>query len=165
MEVHRQKVPQVRRPMRLRILAAVAIGVPLALGAVAGNTAGAFRVARVAMPFSEARPANVIILADESGSMDLPGELPGVRQAADEIANAAWSADSQVGIYGFGSAPPGQPEGTAVEKICGLTPVATSQDIAQLDQCAGQIKVRPGNADNTDFDEALTVAGQVLGAP
>ncbi len=152
--------------MRFRIVALVALSVPLALAALAEPPAGAAAPAvRGTAPFSEAVAADVIILADESGSMgNFPGELPGERQAAAEIASAAWSKNSQVAIYGFGSAPPREPEPTAVNKICGLTPVATQQDIATLDDCASQIKVRPSGAQNTDFGAALTVAGQVLAA-
>jgi hypothetical protein len=153
--------------MRFRTVAAAALSVPLALAASAVPPAGASPAVRSTAPFSEAKAADVIILADESGSMSSPsshGELPGEQQAAAEIANAAWSKDSRVAIYGFGSAPPGQPEATAVNKICGLTPVATQTDIATLDGCASRIAVRPSNASNTDFGEALTVAGQVLTA-
>ena len=151
--------------MRFRTVAAVTLSVPLALTALAGPTAGASPAARDAAPFGAAMPANVVILVDESGSMaTYPGELPGERQAVAEIANAAWAKDSQVAVYGFGSAPPGEAKSTAVAKICGLTPVTTPQDIATLDGCASRIKVRPPGADNTDFDEALTVAGQVLAA-
>ena len=151
--------------MRSGVAAAVALSVPLLLAALAGPPANASLAARGSVPFSQARPADVIILVDESGSMaTFPGELKGERQAAAEIANAAWSANSQVAIYGFGSAPPGEPESAAVDKICGLTPVATRQDIAILDGCAGRIEVRPPDAFNTDFNAALSAAGQVLTA-
>ena len=147
--------------MRFRVLAAAIIGVPLALGALSDAAVGAPSAARGNAPFSEAMPANVIVLADESASIH---SFAGEQQAAAEIANAAWSAKSQVAIYGFGSAPPGEPEDDAATKICGLTPVATSQDIATLDGCAGRIKGRPSDAWNTDFNAALTVAGKVLSA-
>jgi hypothetical protein len=151
--------------MRFRTAAAVTLGLPLALIALGGVRADASSGARTTVPFSEAKPFDVIVLADESGSMaDFKGELPGEQQAAAEIANAAWSADSRVAIYGFGSAPPGEPESDAVDKICGLTPVTTQQDIATLDGCASHIRTRASNAWNTDFNAALTVAGQVLAA-
>jgi von Willebrand factor type A domain len=151
--------------MRFRTVTAVTLGLPLALIALGGITANASSAARATVPFSEAKPFDVVVLADESGSMaDFKGELPGEQQAAAEIANAAWSADSQVAIYGFGSAPPGKPESDAVDKICGLTSVTTQQDIAALDGCASHIKTRASNAWNTDFNAALTVAGQVLAA-
>jgi hypothetical protein len=149
------------------MVAAVTLSVPFALAALVGAPAGASPATYTAAPFSEATPTDVIILADESGSIGsrrYPGELPGERQAAAEIASAAWSADSRVAIYGFGSAPPGEPESAAVDKICGPTPVATQQDIAILDACASRIAARPPDAWNTDFDAALTVAGQVLTA-
>jgi hypothetical protein len=150
--------------MRFRTVAAVALSVSLVLAALISPRAGASPIAQGTVPFSEATPANVVILADESGSIDLPGELPGERQAAAEIASAAWAKGSQVAIYGFGSAPPHEAESAAVDKICGLIPVASQQDIAALDNCASRIAVRPPDAWNTDFNAALTVAGQVLAA-
>jgi len=72
-------------------------------GAAATTSAGELAGAT---PFGMAQPVNVVILADESGSMQqYPSEISGERQAAAQIVQEEWSPQSQIAIYGFGSAP------------------------------------------------------------
>src|ERR1051326_1893616 len=71
------------------------------------GTPSAQAAAHAGNPFAGAQPVTVVILADESGSVaQSPGAIQGERQAASEIIQEEWSAQSQIAVYGFGSAPP-----------------------------------------------------------
>ena len=154
--------------MTFRTAAAVSLGAILSVLAWTGGSP-ASGGASPATPFSNAKPVNVVILADESGSMlHYPDEITGEQQAAIEIVQAAWSPYSQIAMYGFGSAPPtrGASPSQAVDKLCGLTELNTMDNLNTLTRCANLIAPRrqPGE-DNTDFAAALTEAENVLSAP
>ena len=111
----------------------------------------------------------MVILADESGSMQqYSNEIAGERQAAAQIVEEEWSSQSQIAIYGFGSAPDkrgAQPQ-AAIDQYCGLTELTGQAARAKLTHCATQIKPRTASQGyNTDFAAALTQALTVLGAP
>lgn len=153
--------------MILRIAGAVSLGIALtALPASVTATTGNFYKS---MPFSQAKSVNVVILADESGSIaQTPNALAGERQAAIEIIQAAWSPSSQIAVYGFGSAPSGRgaTASEAVDELCRLTELNTSTNLTSLTRCANLIapRTRPGEG-NTDFAAALMQAQSVLNAP
>jgi hypothetical protein len=110
-----------------------------------------------------ARPIDAVILADESASVD-PGAVIGERRAATQIAQAEWSPQSQIAIYGFGSVPPGKPSGAAIDRYCGPTELTGSAARAKLAQCAAQIAPRSvARGSKTDFAAALAAAVAVLG--
>lgn len=112
-----------------------------------------------------AQPVDVVILADESGSMQqFPNEIQGEQQAATQIVQEEWSVQSQVAIYGFGSAPPETPTQAAIDQYCEPTQL-TDAGRARLAQCAAEIKPRTqARGFNTDFAAALEQAKTVLGA-
>jgi hypothetical protein len=121
------------------------------------------------IPFGSAEPVNVVILADESGSMqEYSNEIAGERQAAAQIVEEEWSPQSQIAIYGFGSAPDkrgAQPQ-AAIDQYCAPTELTGQAARATLIRCATQIKPRTAaQGYNTDFAAALTQALTVLGAP
>ena len=154
--------------MVFRTAAAVSLGAILTFLAWTGS-ASASAGASSATPFSDAKPVNVVILADESGSMlDYPSEITGEQQAAIEIVQAAWSPQSQIAVYGFGTAPPtrGVSPSQAIDKVCGLTELNTTGNLNTLTRCANLIAPRrQAGEDNTDFAAALTEAQNVLSAP
>ena len=117
-------------------------------------------------PFSGAEPVNVVILADESGSIARsPGAIAGERQAASEIIQEEWSPQSQIAVYGFGSAPPmrGAQASEAVQQYCGLTPLTGPAARDKLLGCASAITPRrQPQGWNTDFAAALNQAETVL---
>jgi hypothetical protein len=117
--------------------------------------------------FGSVTPVNVVILADESGSMQqFPNEITGMRAAAAQIVSEEWSPQSQISIYGFGSAPPGDQLQAAVDQYCAPTELSTEAARARLEQCAAEIAPRTAAQGwNTDFAEALTQAKNVLGEP
>jgi len=109
----------------------------------------------------------VVILADESGSMQqYPNEVSGERQAAAQIVQEEWSPQSQIAIYGFGSAPEkrgAQPQ-SAIDQYCGPTELTGNAARTRLTQCAAEITPRTAaQGYNTDFAAALTQAKTVLG--
>jgi hypothetical protein len=108
--------------------------------------------------------SNIVILADESGSIaESPAAIQGERQAASEIVQAEWSPQSQIAIYGFGSAPPGEPAAGAVQQYCGLTELTSSAARAGLANCAADIFPRSqGQGYNTDFAAAMKQAEETL---
>jgi hypothetical protein len=112
-----------------------------------------------------AQPVDVIILADESGSMlKYPNEITGMQQAATQIVDAEWSPQSRIAIDGFGSAPPGgQSTQAAIDQYCPLTAVDSSAARTALARCAAEIKGRSlQQGYNTDFAAALQQASEVL---
>ena len=153
--------------MAFRTMAAVFLGIVCLVFAWTG-TAPAMASAPSAFPFGEANPVKMVILADESGSMqDFPNEIAGEQQAAVDIIQAAWSPHSQVAVYGFGSAPPsrGASASQAVDKLCALTELNTTGNLVNLTRCAHLIAPRQAPENNTDFAAALDAAENVLSAP
>jgi hypothetical protein len=121
------------------------------------------------VPFGSAEPVNVVILADESGSMQqYSNEIAGEQQAAAQIVEEEWSPQSQIAIYGFGSAPDkrgAQPQ-AAIDQYCGPTVLTGPGARAKLTHCATEIKARTlAEGNNTDFAAALNQALTVLGSP
>ena len=113
------------------------------------------------------QPVDVVILADESGSMlTYPNEITGMQQAATQIVDAEWSGESRMAIYGFGGAPPGgRLASAAIDQYCGLTTLSSPGARATLDQCAADIKGRTkAQGWNTDFAAALQQAYETLAA-
>jgi hypothetical protein len=156
-----------RGPCLLAVLGAVLVLPCLGSGAAAASVNAG--VLADDAPFSAAQPVNVVILADESGSMQqFPDEVSGERQAAAQIVQEEWSPESQIAIYGFGSAPErrgAQPQ-SAIDQYCGPTELTGNAARAKLAQCAAEITPRTrGRGYNTDFAAALTQAKTVLGAP
>jgi hypothetical protein len=154
--------------MTFRTIAAATLGILVSVPAWAGSMPASAGTTPAAS-FGQAKPVNVVILADESGSMGyFPNELTGEQQAAIDIIEAAWSPDSRVAVYGFGSAPPvrGVSASLAVTQLCPLTELNSRSDIQSLARCADEIAVRtkPGE-DNTDFAAALKEAEGVLSPP
>jgi hypothetical protein len=122
-----------------------------------------------ATPLGTMQPVNVVILADESGSMQqYPNEVSGERQAAAQIVQEEWSPQSQIAIYGFGGAPEkrgAQPQ-SAIDQYCGPTELTGNAARTRLTQCAAEITPRTAaQGYNTDFAAALIQAKTVLGAP
>ncbi len=119
------------------------------------------------VPFGSVEPVSVVILADESGSMqNFPDEIAGEQRAAAQIVEEEWSPQSQIAIYGFGSAPPGAQPQAAIDQYCGPTELTGQAARDRLTHCAGEIKPRTTPmTNNTDFAAALTQALTVLGAP
>ena len=152
------------RPRRAPWLLGAGVAVLLALPAVARADAQATPGSSAAAA-GAAQAVDVVILADESGSMQqFPNEIQGEQQAATQIVQEEWSAQSQVAIYGFGSAPPGAPTQAAIDQYCGPTQL-TDAGRARLAQCAAEIKPRTqAQGYNTDFAAALVQAKTVLGA-
>jgi len=134
-------------------------------GVSAGADAAQAPSAALTTVSGTAQPVDVVILADESGSMlEFPNEITGMQQAATQIVDAEWSSQSRIAIYGFGSAPPGaQSTQAAIDQYCSLTPVDSTAARAALARCAGEIKGRQAG-NNTDFAAALQQAEAVLGA-
>jgi len=99
---------------------------------------------------------------------EYPNELAGVRLAAAQIVQEEWSPQSQIAIYGFGSAPDtrrAQPQ-SAIDQYCGPTELTGGAARAKLTQCAAEITPRTeAQGWNTDFAAALNQALTVLGAP
>ncbi len=152
------------RARRAPWLLGAGAAVLLALPAVARADAQAARGSAAAAA-GAAQAVDVVILADESGSMQqFPNEIQGEQQAATQIVQEEWSAQSQVAIYGFGSAPPGAPAQAAIDQYCGPMQL-TDAGRARLAQCAAEIKPRTqAEGYNTDFAAALVQAKTVLGA-
>lgn len=141
----------------------------LLLSSVGARPTHAASLAAVASgPFNAAQPVNVVILADESGSIaESPGAIQGERQAASEIIQEEWSPQSQIAVYGFGSAPPvpGAQATEAVQQYCGLTALTNSTARGTLLRCASAITPRSqAQGWNTDFAAALNQAENVLSA-
>ena len=160
----RQTSPWGRARCALWLLGA-GVAVLLALPAVARADARATQGSAAAAAADAAQAVDVVILADESGSMQqFPNETQGEQQAATQIVQEEWSTQSQVAIYGFGSAPPGAPTQAAIDQYCGPTQL-TDAGRARLAQCAAEIKPRTqAQGYNTDFAAALVQAKTVLGA-
>ena len=148
----------------------MSLSAALPAAADAGHAAAAAALASPAAPATvpgTAQPVDVVILADESGSMlSYPNEITGMQQAATQIVDAEWSPQSRIAIYGFGSAPPGgQSAQAAIDQYCPLTALDSSTARAALARCAAEIKARPARqGNNTDFAAALQQADEVLGA-
>jgi von Willebrand factor type A domain len=140
-----------------------AVTARLALGGTTVAAAGS----RADSP-STPQPVDVVILADESGSMlTYKNEITGMQQAATQIVNSEWSPESRIAIYGFASAPPGgRLSSAAIDQYCGLTALSSPGARTTLDQCAADIKGRTTAAEgwNTDFAAALQQAYQTLAA-
>jgi hypothetical protein len=145
-------------------LLAAGVAVLIAFPAVAHADAQAAPGAAIAAA-DAAQTVDVVILADESGSMQqFPNETQGEQKAATQIVQEEWSAQSQVAIYGFGSAPPRAPMQAAIDQYCGPTQL-TDAGRTRLAQCAAEIKPRTqAQGYNTDFAAALMQAKTVLGA-
>ena len=154
--------------MKFRTAAAVGLGILIPVFAWTSSPSASAGAPSTG-PFSQATPVNVVILADESGSMaQSQNAIAGEQQASIEIIQAAWSSKSQIAVYGFGSAPPtrGASPSQAVDKLCGLTELNTAGNLDNLTRCANEIKPRSQiEGYNTDFAAALTEAESVLSAP
>lgn len=111
-----------------------------------------------------AQPVDVVILADESGSMlDDENEFVGMQQAATQIVDAEWSPQSRIAIDGFGSAPPGKPNSASIDQFCPLTALDSQSARDTLTRCAAEIQARTKQqGNNTDFAQALQQAYQTL---
>jgi len=162
----RQTHRRARKGHALAVLAAVLVPPFLACAGAAATSAGELADAT---PFGIAQPVNVVILADESGSMQqYPNEVSGERQAATQIVQEEWSPQSQIAIYGFGSAPDkrGALPQSAIDQYCGPTELTGNAARTELTRCADEIRPRTkAQGYNTDFAAALTQAKTVLGAP
>lgn len=139
----------------------VSLGLALPASVTAAHASGASATA----VNGTAQPVDVVILADESGSMlDDSNEFTGMQQAATQIIDAEWSQQSRIAIDGFGSAPPGKQVSAAIDQYCPLTTVGVSGGRGTLIRCAAQIQARSAKKDNdnTDFAEALQQAYETL---
>lgn len=140
-----------RRPARAgrvivsRILAAFVVavtpGVPLP-PAAAG-----------AAPPPEVRPAEVVILVDESRSLT-DEDVRQERAAAQVLAMGEFSARSRVEVIGFGSR--NTHEQHATDVVCPMSPVATPQDRQTLANCIGRLHRRT-DAEGADTDHATAI--------
>ena len=128
--------------------------------------AASVRAGSASIPFGTAEPVDAVILADESGSMqEYSSEVTGERQAAAEIVQEEWSQQSQIAIYGFGSAPDqrGAQSQAAIDQYCAPTELTNNAARDRLAECAAEIKPRTAaQGNNTDFAAALTQALDVL---
>jgi hypothetical protein len=135
---------------------------PVVHGPVAATAMTAAKADSSGVPFGSIAPVNVMILADESGSMqEFPNEIAGEQQAAIQIVQEEWSPQSQVAIYGFGSAPDqrGALPQAAIDQYCPPTELTGQSARTELTHCAVEIKPRTAaQGYNTDFAAALTQA-------
>lgn len=133
-----------------------------------GANASSVRARVTGDAFGTAQPVNAVILADESGSMkDYASEVAGERQAAAQIAQEEWSPQSQIAVYGFGSAPDqqGAQSQAAIDQYCAPTELTNNAARNRLAECAAEIKPRTqAQGYNTDFTAALSQALDVLSA-
>lgn len=139
------------------------------LGVVAVLAAAASLVSPSVVPAQDAPSAGlpgarVAIVVDESGSLT-PEGVEQERLAAVSLSSADPSAETQVGIIGFGSS--NRDGQSATQTYCGLTPTSEPEDKTNLERCAQQVHQRlPAEGNDTDF-VAATQAGvdMVRGGP
>lgn len=107
----------------------------------------------------ELKPANIVVLVDESGSIS-PQDMLREREAATLIANAELSPKSVVSVVGFASSAVGSP---AVEMVCPPTILAGAAEREDLARCIGALHKRSRTeGDETDHVAALRQALSVL---
>ena len=139
-----------------RVLMGAGLSSALFVGIFAGTLlAGSANAASTALDVS---PVDIVVLADESGSLSASA----VRQekaAAALIAQSELSSRSRVTVLGFGSSNgPGQ---SAIDVICPTTEVTDNLTRTALSRCVEQIKPRT-NGNDTDFAAALRGAVATL---
>jgi hypothetical protein len=158
--------------LRVSLVAAAALAAVTALLVAALSPAPARQAApsppgaAAAPPVATGQPVNLVILADESASMQ-PSDVAGERRAAAEIVQEEWTTDSQIAIYGFGSKSktPGVQPWPAVDGYCGPTELTGSTARARLTQCADEIRPRTeAQGNRSDYFAALSQALAVLDA-
>ena len=148
-----------------RALTIVLVGIVMSLGGLpaSGIAAHAAETANTDV-IGTAQPVDVVILADESGSMrDDENEFVGMQQAATQIVDAEWSPRSRIAIDGFGSAPQGKPNSASIDQFCPLTALDSQNARDTLTRCAAEIQARTTQqGNNTDFAQALQQAYRTL---
>ncbi|MFD5095094.1 vWA domain-containing protein [Amycolatopsis thailandensis] len=102
------------------------------------------------------RPVHVVVLVDESGSID-DAAMSSEKEAASLIALGEFAPASTVSVVGFAS---DNGEGNAaVDPVCPVTKVATPQDQDSLANCLQKLRKRPKDQDDgTDHASALSQA-------
>ncbi|WP_165960878.1 vWA domain-containing protein [Actinocrispum wychmicini] len=107
------------------------------------------------------RPATIVILVDESGSIS-NADLVREREAAATIALGEYAPRSTISVVGFGSSDgPGQ---SAVDVVCPPVTVTTAEDQQRLADCTGNLRKRgPGQGQGTDHAAALRQAMSYMG--
>lgn len=109
---------------------------------------------------SDVLPVRVVILVDESGSLedpDVKAEQDAVKILVDTV-----EEDWEVAIFPFGSDNGSRP---AVDTTCGFQKVENDADRAALRACADRIRRRtPAEGNDTDHAEALLQAVNALTA-
>lgn len=106
-------------------------------------------------PVPEVKPAQIVILVDESGSIS-PKDLVREKEAAGLIAQAEFSPRSRVAVVGFGSDEGGV---GPVDAACPPIVVAGEAQRQQLSNCVNDLKKREkGRGDATDHAAALEQA-------
>lgn len=132
-----------------------------AWGATAGLSPNQAATGQPADPEIRPQPVSIVLLVDESGSLQDAG-VAAEREAAAFITQAELASSSQVTVIGFGGSTnlAGQ---VAVQVRCQSTTVATSQDRDYLSRCVQDLHRRTkAEGDATDYPRALDQALSVF---
>ncbi|MCS7477481.1 VWA domain-containing protein [Umezawaea endophytica] len=139
-----------RATWKARLLALTAIGLLLPITATPPSSAR-----RQAQAPVEIKPAHIVVLVDESGSIS-PEDMAREKEAAGLIAQAEFSPKSTVAVVGFGSDSGGV---SPVDAVCPPTTVSTSAERQRLSTCVDQLRIREKDrGDGTDHAQALAQA-------
>jgi hypothetical protein len=135
--------------MRLSVLASAAAALLLSTSPPAGAAH------RQQQPEPVITPANIVVLVDESSSINAQ-DMDRERDAAALIALGEFAPSSTIAVVGFGSDNGGQ---SPVDVVCPPSTVATAQDRQRLSDCTRTLKSRkPGEGEGTDHAAALQQA-------
>ncbi|WP_433261842.1 VWA domain-containing protein [Actinosynnema sp. CS-041913] len=143
------------------------MAVIFALGAVAGPAApisAARTAAGAAQDDPQIRPLHMVVLVDESGSIDQES-MDREKDAALLIALGEFSPGSTISVVGFASDNDGPGPQVAVDPVCPPTVVESAPDREALAACVQKLRKRaPNEGDSTDHVLALQQALSNLNA-
>ncbi|MFD4676451.1 VWA domain-containing protein [Lentzea sp. NPDC058450] len=125
------------------------------LGVVATSLTPASAAGQPANDEPQVRPVHMVVLVDESGSIDQTA-MDREKEAASLIAVGEFSPGSTISIVGFASDNGGQ---SPVDQVCPTTQVKSAQDRESLTNCVQKLRKREQNqGDGTDHAAAMRQA-------
>lgn len=148
-----------RRNLRFALVIAVFAAVLLShssgVAAASGQKQDIARQNAVAQGGTEVKPARIVILVDQSGSIS-EQDMVRERSATEVIAKSELSNDSVISVVGFAS---DNGAASPVDVVCRPTKVAGNAEREQLTKCIGNLRKRaPGKGEGTDHAAALQQA-------
>jgi hypothetical protein len=148
--------PRCGTARRGRIKFGSALAVTLVIAATSWQPSITPASSRAQEPPPTVKPAQIVILVDESGSIS-DADIERERDAASLIAQAEFSPSSTISVIGFASAnDTGQ---SAVDAVCPPITVSTAQDQQALADCVRKLRKRAKTEGNgTDHAAALNQA-------